>query len=169
MSSLLKRKQKNNEVKHSIRMINQLDTENDIQINDNLDTFNNKPNYFKDEPNHQFKSSNEEYIKVIKPENKGKLTGFQQNSFEQGVQGSPKFNKQSLSNLPISQSQGFFSKYANSYVRNSPSKMYNYQSFIFNLSQGIENLSENLNKDFEDIENLIESTMEDLNLNLKPK
>jgi hypothetical protein len=164
MSTLMKRKQKNNEVKHSIRMINQLDTENDIQINDNLETFNNnKQNFIEGAAQlNQYKSSNEELIKVIKAENKSRM-GFQ-NSYDNSLN-SPNFNqnKQNLSNFPqsISQSQGFFSKYNNNNNKINSGNVYNYQSFLYNLSMRVDGLSENLTKDFEDIEDLIENRMED--------
>jgi len=154
MSTSLKRKQKNNEVKHSIRMINQLDTENDIQINDNVDTFNNKKNYL--DGANQLKNSNEEFIKIIKAENKSK--SIFQSSYDLSLN-SPNFNKQSLFNNPntVNQSQGFMNK-----LNKNSNNSNNYQNFIYNISKGVDTLSENLNKDFEEIENMIEHTIDDL-------
>lgn len=154
MSTSLKRKQKNNEVKHSIRMINQLDTENDIQINENVDTFNNKKNYL--DGANQLKNSNEEYIKIIKADNRSK--NVFQSSYDLSLN-SPNFNKQSIVNNPnnVSQSQGFLNK-----LNKNTSNANNYQNYIYSISKGIDNLSENLNKDFEEIENMIEHTIDDL-------
>ena len=158
MSNLMKRRQKNDEmkeIKNSIRKINQLDTENDIQINgENNESFNNKSNYNEDAN----KFSNDDYVKVIKAENKSKANF--QTSYDLSLN-SPNFNRQSNTYIPnnnvINQAPVNLSK--NNYTKNT----YNgYNTSIYNLCKVIDNLSEGLNKDFEEIENYIEGTIDDL-------